>query len=248
MDYDRNDARNRRRFERYQAYSYADYQRESPRRGRWLYRFFAAFSLTAGFGLIALAGYAYWESQQKDEAWVYVRPSFEDPDVAVAAAARGPAPLGTSEYRLIIEKLGVDVPVAPFGLDENAVPEVPFESDLVAWYTFSAPPGTGENAVFAGHKTWNGEAVFYNLGDLTEGDTVTLVGQDGTRLIYEITGSTLVEPGDDAARQWMNPVGADIITLITCGGDRYETDTRIGADYTHRQVVRGGLVEILPPG
>jgi LPXTG-site transpeptidase (sortase) family protein len=245
MDRDR-DARNRR-FERYQPYSYEDYARE-PKRGRWLYRFFAAFSLTAGVGLMGLAGYVYWESQQGNDAWVYVRPSFEDPDVAVAAAARGPAPLGASEYRLVIEKLGVDVPVAPFGMDQNAVPEIPYEGDLVAWYTFSAPPGTGENAVFAGHKTWDGEAVFYRLGELAAGDNVTLIGQDGTRLIYQVSGGALVEPGVDAARQWMDPAGADVITLITCGGERFEIDDPLGADYTHRQVVRGDLIAVQPPG
>ena len=245
MEYD--PRRGPRRLESDRAYTYEDYARE-PKGGRSFFTVLAIFWLTAGITLIGGAGYLYWDSLQGDDAWVYVRPTFEDPEAVVAAAARGPAPLGAEEYHLEIDRIGVNAPVAPFGLDENALPEIPYEADLVAWYTFSAPPGTGENAVFAGHKTWDGEAVFYDLGNLAAGDGITLRGPDGTALIYRVSSVGLVEPTDAAAREWMQPVGSDVITLITCGGDRFETDTEIGADYTHRQVVRGELVTIQPPG
>jgi len=72
-------------------------------------------------------------------------------------------PLPESGYRMVIEKIGVNAPVDVYGLDANNVPEVPLGSDaaeVIAWYNFSAKPGTGSNAVFAGHVTWNGRAMF----------------------------------------------------------------------------------------
>ncbi len=72
-------------------------------------------------------------------------------------------PLKDALYRMIIDKIGVDAPVLTFGLDENAIPEIPTDPWDVAWYDFSAQPGTGSNAVFAGHVTWFGPGVFYDL-------------------------------------------------------------------------------------
>ena len=47
---------------------------------------------------------------------------------------------------MIIERIGVNAPLAAYGLDANAVPIVPTGPDasyVVAWYDFSAQPGTG---------------------------------------------------------------------------------------------------------
>ena len=86
-------------------------------------------------------------------------------DVPVQPHAYAPChPLGDEPYQMIIDKLGVNAPVSAFGLDAQAVPEIPTGPDaasIVAWYKFTAKPGTGSNAVFAGHVTWYGAAVFY---------------------------------------------------------------------------------------
>jgi len=244
MDFDRDAPREPHRYARYNEGGYYD----GPRGSRVFLVLMAIFWLGAGLSLIGAAGYLYWDSQQTDGAWVYVRPSFENnPEVAVAAAARGPSPLGEQAYTLVIDKIGVNAPVAPFGLDAEAVPEVPYEKDLVAWYTFSALPGTGENAVFAAHYTWEGEAVFYRLGELQVGDAVVLRGENGAELVYRVSETQLIEPSVDTAVQWMQPASADVITLITCGGERFEMPgTRAGAGYTQRQIVRAEYVASQP--
>ena len=55
----------------------------------------------------------------------------------------------------------------------------------VGWYAFTAAPGSGDNAVFAAHVTWNGVAVFYNLSSLgwarATGSTVTMARSFSTQ-------------------------------------------------------------------
>jgi LPXTG-site transpeptidase (sortase) family protein len=171
------------------------------------------------------------------------------------AATASPTPtkpaeplLPESGYRMVIEKIGVNAPVDVYGLDENAVPEVPLGSDaaeVVAWYNFSAKPGTGSNAVFAGHVTWYGRAVFFDLQTLQPGDVIKLVGADATELTYVVSANFTVDPNDPDSLQVMQPTDADVITLITCGGTFFETDDPVaGGGYTLRVIVRADLTEV----
>jgi LPXTG-site transpeptidase (sortase) family protein len=151
-------------------------------------------------------------------------------------------PFAGEEYRIVIEKLGVDAPVREYGLDENAVPEVPTGPDakeVVAWYNFSAQPGTGSNAVFAGHVTWYGDAVFRRLSTLVPGDVIKLRGEDGTELVYTVTDVFSVDPNDPDSVRVMSATDTDMITLITCDGTFVDTnDPVFGGEYSSRLVVR----------
>lgn len=215
---------------------------------RRLYIAMAIGWFVLGFGLLSFAGYQVLTRDSAGGAgdqWVFAKP-LEDGPVAVAAAAGAPVPpLGDQPMRIVIDKIGVDAPVGAFGLDENAVPEVPYQGDLVAWYNFTAAPGTGENAVFAGHVTWNGDAVFKHLGELEPGDRIVIKGETSGEIIYRVTEKALVDPTFESAQTWMGKAGADVITVITCGGDRFETnDPVFGADYTKRQIIRAELVAV----
>lgn len=203
-----------------------------------IYLALGAVCILTGAALLGIAAYGILIKDDVPDQWIYVRPAWPDQTPAVAGEGQEPAPLEGGGYRLIIDKLDVDAPVAPYGLDENSIPQVPFEKQLVAWYNFTSEPGTGDNAVFAGHKTWGGEAVFFNLEGLANGDRIVLRAEDGEQLVYEVTGMQLVSPDDPSALDWMKPTGTDSITLITCGGDRFLTDTPAGADYTLRVVLR----------
>lgn len=155
-------------------------------------------------------------------------------------------PLVVSEvpYRMVIEKIGVDAPIIELGMDSQGIPEVPKNPDDVAWYNFSANPGEGSNAVFAGHVTWYGPAVFYNLGQLEVGDTVRLVAEDGREYTYRVFDVFSVDPSDPNAVQVMAPTPKDIITLITCGGTWIpDPSARFGGYYTDRLIVQAELAE-----
>ncbi len=164
-----------------------------------------------------------------------------------------PPPLARDEpYRMVIEKVGIDAPVETFGLDPTGVPIVPTDANnknpagVVAWYDFSAVPGGGSNAVFAGHVTWNGQAVFWSLDQVQPGDVIKLKAQDGTELVYAVSDRFLVDPSDPAALQVMQPTPTDTLTLITCGGTFLPDPNNhtAGGDYTNRMVVRASLLSI----
>jgi LPXTG-site transpeptidase (sortase) family protein len=222
-----------------------------------------AFAVIAGLTVLAIGGFR--ALQPSDEATVHplVLSGYDDPGgiydrplniVATATPAPTPVqvaippapPLRDVPYRLIIDKIGVNAPVATFGLDANQVPEVPSNGRDVAWYDFSSQPGSGNNAVFAGHVTWSGRGVFYYLDDLVAGDQVTLVANNGgAKLAYTVTEVFLVDPSDPNAASVMSPTpGKDQVTIITCGGDPYYIGGAAGYDYTHRLIVRASLTEV----
>jgi len=177
---------------------------------------------------------------------IYDRPVLLTPAPAPTAppvAAPAP-PLRNIPYHIVIKKIGVNAPVGEYGLDANQVPKVPLNGREVAWYNFSSEPGTGSNAVFAGHVTWGGRAVFYNLDDLVPGDEVLLEGEDGSKLLYTVSDSFLVDPSDPNSASVMSPTPSDAITIITCGGDPYYVGGVAGYDYTHRLIVRGTLTSV----
>jgi len=157
------------------------------------------------------------------------------------------SPLAES-YRMLIEKIGVDAPIATYGLDENSVPIVPTGPDaaeVVAWYDFSARPGTGSNAVFAGHVTWNGDAVFRNLNTLQPGDIVRLRDDRGTEMAYRVVSNVAVDPNDPQSVKVMYPTETEQVTIITCGGEYFRTDDPVaGGDYTHRVIIKAELESV----
>lgn len=210
-----------------------------------------------GIGLLGFAAFsAFGGGGQKAEVVVHLTaiPSPTATPVPITAAPTPtpapPPPLGDNPYTMVIDKIGVDAPVEAFGLDADQVPEVPTGPDaaqIVAWYNFSAKPGTGSNAVFAGHVTWFGEAVFYSLTDLTAGDEVKLRGQDGTLLTYKISDVYDVDPNDPNSIQVMAGTSSDTLTIITCGGSFTNTgDPVFGGEYNERLVIRAGLQQVTP--
>lgn len=163
---------------------------------------------------------------------------------ATPAPAREP-PLDPDGYRLVIEKLGIDGVVETYGLDGNAVPEVPTgdgAGQVIAWYDFSARPGTGSNAVFAGHNSWFGEAIFTYIYQLEPGDTIELISGDGAELIYTVSDVFSVDPEDPSSLRVMHATDSDVVTLITCGGSFVNTgDPVFGGEFSDRVIVRAAL-------
>ena len=197
-------------------------------------------------GLIAAASLGFFllkgGSDEAAPVVVQATPSATFAPTAPPAVER----LGES-YRMIIDKIGLDAPVVRYGLDENRIPIVPTGADaaqVVAWYDFSVKPGGGGNAVFAGHVTWNGQAVFYNLTSLQAGDIIKFRDNDGREIAYRVASNALMDPNDPNALQMMYPTpNQDVVTIVTCGGSFYQTgDPVFGGDYTNRIVVRAELV------
>jgi LPXTG-site transpeptidase (sortase) family protein len=151
---------------------------------------------------------------------------------------------------MIIEKIGVDAPVATYGLDETYSPVEPTGVEaktVVAWYNFSVRPGTKGNAVYGGHVTWNGSAVFKNLHKLAAGDLVKLRDERGAEVVYRVTSNQLIDPSVPDASKVILPTEENVITIFTCGGDFVDTnDPVFGGEYTHRLIIRAELVSVTP--
>lgn len=212
-----------------------------------------------GVGLLGFGAYNVFFSD--DDAPTSDAPivnviDFLSPTPSASEALESPTPtplppLGDEPYSLVIEKIGVDAPVSAYGLDENAVPEIPEGDDaatVVAWYKFTARPGQGSNAVFAGHVTWFGDAVFFHLPEVALGDEIKLRGQDGTELLYRVSNVIRVLASDPDARLLMSGTDSDIMTIITCDGifTPDPNDDVSGGEYDQRLVIRASLVSVTP--
>ncbi len=156
--------------------------------------------------------------------------------------------------RIGIPSIGVDASVLTMGLDASNYPEVPNAGDEVAWYSFSAPPGRGSNAVFSGHVDWYYwgmpvEGVFYHLRELQIGDQITLDLEDGNQLRYRVTGNVATAYDDPNVVDVMDATSKDVLTLITCGGTwQKDYSNPIGGNYSHRVIVRAERVLDLASG
>ena len=245
---------------------------EAPRKRGWLRKsaiVVGGISVIAGTGLLTIGvmneissgddstvqGEGIVLAYRDDPGAVYDRPIVVTPaptatpaptPVPAPAVFGAPAPPRESRYRMVIDSIGVNAGVFTYGLDGNAVPEVPLNGWDVAWYDFSSPPGGGSNAVFAGHVTWNGRAVFWDLPTLGAGAQIRLIANDGSELVYGVTESYLIDPHAPDAISVMLGTPDDVITIITCDGDPFFIGGSFGYDYTHRRVIRASLVNSHP--
>ncbi len=174
-----------------------------------------------------------------------------------AQGSEAPAPSAPDAPRpthISIPRIGVDAKIVVMGLDSRNYPQVPDSGSDVAWYTFSAPPATGSNAVFSGHVDWYywgmpGEGVFYHLRELEIGDEISLELEDGSQLGYSVTGNVAVAYDDPNVIKVMDPTSRDVITLVTCGGTWLrDYSNPIGGNYSHRVIVRAERVLNLASG
>ena len=163
---------------------------------------------------------------------------------------QAPLPTGPAPVRIQIDHILVDAPVITLGLQPGTNdPAVPDRGDQVAWYNFSAPPGQGNNAVFAAHVDWqtpDGHPIagaFYRLRELEIGDPITVTLEDGSTVEYRVTGNVATTYNDPNVVRSMEFTSHDVITLITCGGQWIKNPSEEnGGNYTHRIIVRAERV------
>jgi LPXTG-site transpeptidase (sortase) family protein len=177
----------------------------------------------------AVPGTAYPVPPEVVQAWRYLVPPVQP----------------SADFRLVIDSLGVDAEVVELGLDPHRTPQVPDDGVTVAWYEFTAEPGTGSNAVMSGHVRWAGDpGVFADLDELEEGDVIRVKWKDGKESDYNVSTNRLLRADSSAVLQAMEPTKKDTITLITCGGT-WKTDANkpLGGDFSHRVVVQARLAD-----
>ena len=145
---------------------------------------------------------------------------------------------GVTPVAMKIPKAQVDAQVEPQPI-ENGVMKDPSGPFVVAWYEDTGKLGQETNVVFSGHLDYYnvGEAVFYHLGALNDGDLIEVIGEDGETFAYAVEWArqyTIDELDASAIQEIVGRTKEESITLITCGG---AFDYNLG-QYLQRYVVR----------
>jgi sortase (surface protein transpeptidase) len=145
--------------------------------------------------------------------------------------------------RLRIPAIGVDASVE-VRTTVGANMQDPTGPWVVAWYDDSARPGTGSNAVFAGHLDYPGvgPAAFARLGDLGRGDEVVVRGDGGATYRYRVAWSRAYPAVGGPWVELTAPTPGEVATLITCAGP-WDTDR---GTYRDRLVVRAARSDADP--
>jgi LPXTG-site transpeptidase (sortase) family protein len=162
---------------------------------------------------------------------------------SVPAAVPGPSstPVSTAAItRLRIPTIGVDAAVVVKGLDGDGAMETPDDPWEVAWYDFSARPGTGSNVVFAGHVDHRdvGPAVFWDLEKLQPDSLIEVHLDDAVVYRYRVIAKDTVDVATAPVAQIVGPTPTDSVTLITCAGSFDQTTQ----EYDQRLVLRAERV------
>ena len=169
--------------------------------------------------------------------------SGKDGSDSFAAVTASPVPAGAVATpsdalpeRIIIPRIGVDAPVSVKTIGSDGIMQSPNGPEDVAWYDFSARPGSGGNAVFSGHVDYHdyGAAVFAKVKDLRNGDLIEVQALNGQTFRYQVVASVTYQENEAPVEDIVGETSREVITLITCAGS-FDSSTR---QYSERLVVR----------
>ena len=119
-----------------------------------------------------------------------------------------------------IPSIKVQTTLQLLNLDSAGALNPPTNTTQAGWYTGSSVPGQPGPAVLAGHvDTVAGPAVFYRLGLLKAGDTVTVTLSDQSTVEFSVTAVDSYPKNDFPTQSVYGPVPDPELRLITCGGD-----------------------------
>jgi hypothetical protein len=147
---------------------------------------------------------------------------------------------GVVPVAIQIEKAAVDAEIERLQIVDGVM-QNPTGPWVVAWYEDLAALDEGGNTVMAGHiDYWNvGPAVFYSIGQLAQGDPITVTGEDGEVYSYTVEWVQNFEAAAAPIDEIVGPTPEESLTLITCGG----TFDYVNGEYLERTVVRALRVE-----
>jgi hypothetical protein len=154
-----------------------------------------------------------------------------------------PAVAAPRPDRIRIRSIGVDAPLMTVGLDENGWIQAPPPEDknLAAWYQGSAVPGSPGTSVIVGHvDNQAGPAVFYGLGALKKGNTLEVLGRDGTTAVFAVYGIQVFAKDDFPAQRVYGATGQAELRVITCGGVYTKARGYSGNVVVFARLVNGG--------
>lgn len=141
-------------------------------------------------------------------------------DAAPPSTAAVPAP--SAPARLQVPALGIDSPVVPVGVAVSGDLEIPADVHDIGWYRFGPAPGADVgSAVLTGHvdSRKQGPGPFSRLGELAEGDPITVVDDTGAARTFTVLSREEWPKSEVPVDRIFDRGGAARLVLITCGGD-----------------------------
>ncbi|HEU4331197.1 MAG TPA: class F sortase [Lapillicoccus sp.] len=160
-----------------------------------------------------------------------VEPESSLPSLRVATTS--PAAAAEPPTRVVVARLGIDMPVEPQGVLPDGEMALPASPSVAGWYRFgSAPDDPAGATVLAAHvDSKTGIGPFVRLGSARAGDTVEVfVGSE--RHAYRVTEVVRVDKQRVDPDELFAVSGPRRLHLVTCTGD-YVT----GSGYTQNLVV-----------
>src|SRR6266404_5380421 len=133
--------------------------------------------LTMGIAIGSSIGFIVSHSHNQTKKEVQVAQATRQQQEALPAPSVAPgAPLS-----IVIPKINVHAPVESVGMDNQGRMDVPKNAIDTAWYSPGYKPGMKGNAVIDGHldRVTGAPAVFWNLKELTLGDSIIVTENNG---------------------------------------------------------------------
>ncbi|MEH0971016.1 class F sortase [Micromonospora sp. CPCC 205546] len=140
-----------------------------------------------------------------------------DPDVAAGTGLARSAPT-----TIKIPRIGVDAAIMSLGTNPDGTVQVPplERAQLAGWYEPGPSPGEVGNAVIVGHvdSAAIGPAVFFSLGALQPGDTITVARQDGQQATFTVESVGAYPKTQFPTERVYGPSDRPGLRVVTCGG------------------------------
>ncbi|PZS30950.1 MAG: class F sortase [Pseudonocardiales bacterium] len=140
----------------------------------------------------------------------------------LVAGPRGPILPRSTPTRLSIPAIGVDSTLIQLGLNADRTVQVPpLGADSKAgWYRYSPSPGQLGPSILLGHidSAKYGPGVFYKLGALRKGNTVSVRRADNTVAVFSIDAVVKYPKDQFPTLTVYGNTDHAALRLITCGG------------------------------
>jgi len=123
--------------------------------------------------------------------------------------------------RILIPSLGVDMPVAAYGLEPDGAMALPEESATAAWYRHGGTPGDrGSASLIAAHVASDVDGVgpFSLLPNVQMGDTVSVTMSDGSEEPFTIVRLEQISK-TTVDYEAITTESPGMLILVTCGGE-----------------------------
>lgn len=139
-------------------------------------------------------------------------------------STRGAAPAlpRSAPTTISIPRIGVHADVMTLGTNPDGTVQVPplSQAQRAGWYSPGPSPGEVGNAVIVGHvdSAKLGPAVFFDLGALKPGDTITVARQDGRNATFTVDSVKSYPKTSFPSELVYGASDRPSLRVVTCGG------------------------------